>query len=294
MCPLLIGLLVGAASAVPTVDSDFSTVGLHAPAEHKAAEPKAEPPKLACGAAEVQSPRDVSVGAPGTRSTRGIPPISAASITQMVHVNTHFHLGAEHKSAGQYDNMPPSNVNTNPTGEEGHELRPGWFCATDALTPQQKARYEFAACEGVEVGNTYEIHSVWSTGGATIADGLGGAFARTNNANVAVQGQVFVVVNDDSPGLASQNLANGWDSQLALADSVKYYGSTTGTSFDNEFCSPYAISWHVDRKCHLVGASSFDKMCADLKALGLKKDLMPHSSRELVKPEFVAPAVEAL
>jgi hypothetical protein len=51
------------------------------------------------------------------------------------------------------------------------------------------------------------------------------------------------------------------------ADLAIYTGSSTGTSRDNEICSPYApITWQVDRKCHMISASSFDKMCADMMA----------------------------
>ena len=29
--------------------------------------------------------------------------------------------------------------------------------------------------------------------------------------------------------------------------------STTGQSHDNSVCSPYSITWHVDKDCHQVG-----------------------------------------
>lgn len=119
-----------------------------------------------------------------------------------------------------------------------------------------------------------------------MADGLGGAFARDYNAFVVVQGQVFLIVNDNSH--TSPHLATGWDKKLASEDSVRYLGSTTGTSYNNTVCSPYTVSWHVDRVCHLLSAKSFDQMCKDLKKTGIDHDLVPHPSRELVNAKFVA------
>eukprot|EP01083_Nonionella_stella_P049215 131246_1 len=70
-----------------------------------------------------------------------------------------------------------------------------------------------------------------------------------------------------------------------------YTGSTTGTSRSNEMCSPFnPITWQVDRKCHLISASSFDKMCKQMyaQADNLKDDLYAHGSRPLVKDELAA------
>ena len=51
------------------------------------------------------------------------------------------------------------------------------------------------------------------------------------------------------------------------SDMALYSGFTTGASKSNTVCSLYApITWQVDCKCRPVSASSFDKMCADMKA----------------------------
>ena len=69
-------------------------------------------------------------------------------------------------------------------------------------------------------------------------------------------------------------------------DVAIYTGSTTGTSRNNDdSCSGYSpITWHVDRKCHLISASSFDKLCFDMKSQvdDMSGDLYPHGSREVV------------
>merc|ERR1719428_1741503 len=74
-------------------------------------------------------------------------------------------------------------------------------------------------------------------------------------------------------------------------DMAYYTGSTTGTTRSNEICSRYTpITWQVDRKCHLISASTFDKMCADMKAQrdDMSGDLYAHGARELVHSNFTA------
>merc|ERR1719171_1196548 len=74
-------------------------------------------------------------------------------------------------------------------------------------------------------------------------------------------------------------------------DVAKYTGSTTGTSRSNTVCSAYsAITWQVDRKCHLISASTFDKMCQDMKAQrdDMSDDLHAHGARELVANQLTA------
>lgn len=107
---------------------------------------------------------------------------------------------------------------------------------------------------------------------------------------VGVQAQVFTVVNDEAfyyPDLMRGMIVDGEKG----ADIAKYTGSTTGSSRNNEVCSQYSpITWQVDRKCHLISASSFDKMCADMKTQrdDMSGDLYPHGSRELVDDALAA------
>jgi len=107
---------------------------------------------------------------------------------------------------------------------------------------------------------------------------------------IGVQSQVFTIVNDDNyyyPDLMRGMIVDGMYGQ----DIGKYTGSTTGTSRSNVVCSRFTpITWQVDRKCHLISASSFDKMCADMKtqADDMSDDLHPHGSRELVADKLAA------
>ena len=77
-----------------------------------------------------------------------------------------------------------------------------------------------------------------------------------------------------------------------LPPDIAYYtGSTTGTTRDNQICSAYTpITWQVDRRCHMISASSFDKLCYDMKQQrdDMTDDLHAHGARELVKDSLVA------
>merc|ERR1712079_946722 len=74
-------------------------------------------------------------------------------------------------------------------------------------------------------------------------------------------------------------------------DVAVYTGSTTGTTRNNQVCSAYTpITWQVDRKCHLISASAFDKMCADMLQMrdDMSGDIHPHGSRQLVWKNLTA------
>jgi hypothetical protein len=150
--------------------------------------------------------------------------------------------------------------------------------------------YEFQYCKGdVAVGKSYEIHYVHSSAGYTkeegteaevdgIDDGLGGAANGRGllNPMVVVEAQVFQIVNGaDNVG----DMLHGW-TVVGHNNSVMYSGSTTGPSHTNSICSPYVITWHVDKDCHLVSPASFDNLCKQMKDMyKLTADLKPHGSR---------------
>jgi len=119
--------------------------------------------------------------------------------------------------------------------------------------------------------------------------------AVSTNDNVGVQSQVFTIVNDEDyyyPDLLKGAINTGSDTNHDFwTDVAIYTGSTTGTTRDNEECSAYSpITWQVDRKCHMISASSFDKMCADMKGQidDMADDLYPHGARELVDNDLAA------
>jgi hypothetical protein len=152
---------------------------------------------------------------------------------------------------------------------------------------------------------TYEVHYVHSNAAPgtdmnpIIGDGLAvaaGAARGLLNPQVVVEAMVYTIVNDNAPAYTHDDLVHGWDLPgLDTSSRVMYPGSTTGNSFNNEFCSPFTVSWHVDKKCHAVSASSFDQMCCTMRdTYGMKADLSPHSARQIVSPQWVAPGDEVL
>jgi len=219
-------------------------------------------------------------------------------------VNVHWHLGTEHLSVGEYDE--------NGKGPATRRLaagavRRGFRCNKyDANNPIFTTPYKWQHCDkAMQVGETYEVHWPHSAAGACGTPNqyqtpfYDGVFCKSgiislNPANtmekVGVQGQIFTIVNSEDyfyPNLISGMIVDGDMGQ----DISKYTGSTTGPSRSNTVCSTYTpITWQVDRKCHLISASAFDKMCADMKAMrdDMSDDLHAHGARELVLSKFAA------
>jgi hypothetical protein len=251
-------------------------------------------------------------------------------------VNVHWHLGAEHLSAGEFDedgvgpvpNPPQPGEDDGDTGEESRRRRSrsrklssvkrmGFQCHHyDAADSKYTTPYEWKYCDSVgsnamQVGQTYEVHWPHSAAGACgtpyqyqspFYDGVFcnfvAAYTAANTpplnefvpAHVGVQSQVFTIVNDEHyyyPDLMRGMIMDG---EYGM-DIAKYTGSTTGTSRNNEICSRYTpITWQVDRKCHLISASSFDKMCQDMLSQrdDMSMDLHAHGARELVAHHLAA------
>ena len=257
-------------------------------------------------AVDEQAAADVSSPFKGTKQTDKEPISTSYWKAGMCPVNVHWHLGAEHRSAGQYDE---SGTGSQKSSRRAAGARQGLRCHhyndKDAMfnTP-----YEFKHCKNMHVGETYEVHWPHSAGGACgtvnqyqtpFYDGVfcnAGDLALTGTGfNIGVQAQVFTIVNDEAyyyPDLMKGMIIDGDKGD----DMVFYTGSTTGDSRSNSICSKYTpITWQVDRKCHLVSASTFDKMCADMKAQrdDMTDDLHPHGAREVVAPEFTANNMKA-
>jgi len=207
---------------------------------------------------------------------------------------------------------------------EGYQCR--WYDATDSkfTTP-----YNWEHCVDMVVGQTYEVHWPHSKFGACMTPyqyqtpfydgvfcGLGDGSAIATGAvdgafvaaSVGVQAQVFTIVNDENyyypdlirgaivtandavSGVTNMVVQGGEDTDF-WSDVAYYTGSTTGTSRDNDVCAAYSpITWQVDRKCHMISASSFDKLCADMKAQtdDMTDDLYAHGARVLVSDELAA------
>jgi hypothetical protein len=214
-------------------------------------------------------------------------------------VNIHYHLGAEHKSDDYSIDTDSVAYDAKNGRRLAEDVRPGFMCPTTGLTSEQLADYKFQYCKGqVSVGKSYEVHYVHSSAGYGeemlkgltdidgIDDGLGGAANGRGllNPMVVVQGQVYQIVNNASE---VADMLHAW-TVVGHDNAVMYPGSTTGQSHDNSVCSPYSITWHVDKACHRVSPASFDNMCKMMKErYGLEVDLYPHGSRKILDPKYV-------
>jgi hypothetical protein len=233
-------------------------------------------------------------------------------------VNVAWPVGPEHYSGGEYDengsgpngnaDAPTEGPNRRLGGKD--EVRGGYRCHHfDEKDSKFTTEYDWKHCIGMQVGETYEVHWPHSAAGACgtvdqyqtpFYDGvfcnLGADAIKTLTpqivANaVGVQAQIFTIVNDEK--YFYPNLMRGWiqDGSTYANDIAIYTGSTTGTSRDNDICSAYSpITWQVDRKCHMISASSFDKLCYDMKNQkdNMADDLYAHGSRKLVAHKLTA------
>jgi len=272
-------------------------------------------------------------------------------------VNVHWHTGAEHFSAGEFDcTSKECAPNNKPTGgrqlskygllkdedvkvDETHRGldntdddgpdRDGFRCNYyDKNDPRFTTKYDFQYCKKMTVGETYEVH--WPHGSGTndfAACGtpnqyqypfyqglfcnwprLGHVFPRDVGpgntfsfqdvaSNFAVQGQVFTIINDEDyyyPDLFRGMIRDVKDYGKDMA---VYLGSSTGSDRDNTECSQYSpITWQMDRKCHLISASSFDKLCADMlsQQADMTDDIEPKGARVLVADALADPNVDTL
>jgi len=254
-----------------------------------------------------QAGANVTKGYQGNIDASSRDPITEDYFTQgLCPVNVHWHLGAEHLSMGEFDEngVGPSDIHERRklAGKE----RLGFQCGLyDEEDPKFTKNYNWEYCKDMEVGQTYEVHWPHSAAGACgtpnqyqtpfydgvfCNDGIISLDPLNTYRKIGVQAQVYTIVNDESyyyPDMIKGMIVDG----DMGSDVDKYTGSTTGTSRNNEICSKYTpITWQVDRKCHMISASSFDKMCADMMSQrdDMSDDLHPHGSRELVADDLAA------
>jgi len=254
-----------------------------------------------------QAGADVTVGYVGGMEVGDLVPITVPFYEKgLCPVNVHWHLGAEHRSEGEYDEEGTGPHNDPIRRKLEGDVQSGLRChhyRDDEWRSKFTKEYDWKHCKDMEVGETYEVHWPHSRAGACgtlnqwqtpFQDGVFCLDKLSDNLqnDIGVQSQVFTVVNNEAYYFA--NLMRGMvvDEELGMGVEVtKYTGSTTGASHNNEVCSQYApITWQVDRKCHKISASSFDKMCADMakERDDMSDDYHPHGARELVDHELAA------
>jgi len=183
---------------------------------------------LNLGVVLAQSGRDISPGAVGDVEFEGLgdttgPITENYKDTDLCPVNVHWHLGAEHKVIGQYDEDGSGPCPHKATDcKKAADARQGLQC--HHYNPDEAmytTAYDWEHCVDMEVGQTYEVHWPHSAAGMCgtkwqyqlpFYDGvfcrakddfgvpiisLGDHPAFNVNKKVGVQGQVFTIVNTD-------------------------------------------------------------------------------------------------
>lgn len=185
--------------------------------------------------------------------------------SQMNLCNIHFHKGAEHKG-GQFTTYAGNG--------NGAGLGTGYLYNGE-LSAQQQAPLSAKVCaakgEGLQSGDTIEVHYVFSTAAVEPGATLGACLAdETMNPQLRVEAQVMVLANDENAPnferLAQVSEVNGYYQAPNIPSDtgvpVEYSGSTTGPSY-NEKGSPLQVSWSVRPGVTLVNAASVGEWCED-------------------------------
>ena len=290
-----------------------------------------------------QSATDVTKGAAGDRDP-GIAPVVDYNDAGMCTVNVHWHIGAEHRSEGQYDEAAAFDHPNKDTYAGSHRrlassdggMRIGHMCtkgkdlweANDASVRNSDGsvnEYDWKYCKDMHVGLTYEFHwphsslgacqTPWqyqyhfldgvlcgaTQGGLDIATAAAALTSDPPGAYIGVEGQVFTIVNGMGGDAVrpTWDVLNGWDRQAAK-DVAYYQGSTTGDAVQSgahagDKCRGTGdlVTWHVDRECHTLEASTMDEMCRRMMIISaddMAPDVAPHGARETVIAALTDPA----
>ena len=223
-----------------------------------------------------QSPRDLSLPKGVNRRT-----FSRAPVAEKMNLcNIHFHESAEHKG-GEF------------TAFAGYGDGKGYgtgYKYNGKLRSSESRPLEAEVCKtdhgGLQVGDTIEVHYVFSSAQVNPGPTLASCLSETNcNPQLRVEGVVMVLVNDDRSlnfrQLAKVGLSNGYHQALNIPQNVgipiQYSGSTTGPTY-NEKGSPLQVSWSVRPKVLKVNAASVGEWCKD----NMFKEDHAHGVRNLV------------
>ncbi len=206
-----------------------------------------------------QAPRDLN-NLTGSNPVRfGVaPPASNMNLC-----NIHFHKNAEH-SGGEFTQYAGNG--------DGHGYHSG-FRYAGQLSEAELAPISKQVCPsdhgGLEPGDTIEIHYVYSTAQVSPGATLGACLNESiNNPQLRVEGQVFVVVNDDEAldfnDLTKVEQVNGYYQAVNIPTNtgkpIEYLGSTTGPTYNTQG-SPFQVSWSVRPKVAKVSIDTVAKWC---------------------------------
>ena len=229
--------------------------------DHGHAAPAAE---NECIGAGPQSPRDIDKAAGGNPVIFEKAPV----IADMNICNVHFHRNAEHKSA-DYSTFVKDGDNS------------GWACKEPAAGRLSEKHAEHNGCEGIAEGDTIEVHWVYTTcdtethGVKPMGEGLNACMTTMcPNPQLRVVAQVFVLEKDGKLKFSETPLKHN-------DPTVVYTGSTTGTTWNNNHCSPLQVTWDVKKTCDTLDIDDFSNWCSNNKY----KEKHGHGVRDLVTSE---------
>ena len=232
-----------------------------------------------CLDAGPQTPRDIS-------SSDGLNQVlfpMAPPASEMNLCNIHTHTNAEHKGPG-------FSVFVDATDSGGYACN-----ETAELTEAELAPAP-GAYQGVEPGQTIEVHWVHTSCDATPGEGLGACVPEgCENPLLRVEAQVFLVVNDESaPDFMDMayggNVVNGLHQAKLIpsdtGDPALFRGSTTGPSYTQASCSPAQVTWNVRPRCSKLSIQSLHAWAENGNVFNETKS---HGVRQLVTaPELLS------
>ncbi len=215
-----------------------------------------------CENAGPQSPRDIHL-------VDGINPVmfsEAPPLSEMNLCDIHFHRFAEHKAEG-YSTL---------AGEGDHQ---GYIC--NGTTPGERPAASETGCKGIALGDTVEVHWAFTTCDVEPGPGLGSCFSNVcSNPDIRVVGRTFNLT-DAADALDFASISNPAALILPEAENeVEYRGSSTGSSFSNDSCSPFSINWMVGPQCQPLNIASLNAWCDE----NVFDEDKAHTVRKLVTP----------
>ena len=223
--------------------------------------------KTACAAAGPQAPRDI-------RNPFGVNNVRfafAPSAEKMNLCDIHFHRYAEHRAAG-YSRL---------AGDGEHK---GYICNDG--TPSKRATHggnKASGCDGIAVGDTIEVHWVFTTCNVKPGPTLGSCFTDTcTDPQLRVEARVFQLTDRDTDpdfGTFADYSSGNVKLPSAIAP-VQYLGSTTGPAYNDGTCSPFKVTWNVTSQCQNLDIKSINNWCGKTKN-AFKED-HAHGVRSLV------------
>ena len=227
-----------------------------------------------------QTPRDIA-------SSAGLNAVVfpfAPPASEMNLCNIHTHTNAEHSGPG-------FSVFVSDADDGGYACN-----ETADLTAVELAPAE-GAYQGVEPGDTIEVHWVHTTCAAAPGEGLGACVPDTcSDPLLRVEAQAFLVVNDPDAldftamaygGNVIEGLHQARMIPVATGEPVLFRGSTTGPSYDQSTCSAAQVTWSVRPQCARLDINSLHRWAEQGNVFN---ETGSHGVRQLVTAlELLAP-----